>query len=266
MTFDDWILALHLLSAFAYVAGMVVFWVLIVAVREAPTRPRATIRMAPVVEGRDDRHRDRRGGDDRLRDLARVLGRRTTTSGTAGSSPRSSSGSSPAASAGARARSTWQGMTKARGARAAGQTGPNAELLALNRTQRGVVLHTVASVALLLILIDMIWKPGAYEPPRRVPPDRLELPAVRPRPRRDDPGRRLLAGSQPARLRARRHAFAPARLLALLAVALPGYVVMRIGAQWIYSKEGWRSSTTTRRGSGSATSWPTSVRSSCWSR
>jgi hypothetical protein len=25
----------------------------------------------------------------------------------------------------------------------------------------------------------------------------------------------------------------------LLAVALPGYVVMRIGAQWIYSKEGW---------------------------
>jgi ABC-type maltose transport system permease subunit len=26
---------------------------------------------------------------------------------------------------------------------------------------------------------------------------------------------------------------------ALLLVALPGYLVMRIGAQWIYSKEGW---------------------------
>ena len=25
----------------------------------------------------------------------------------------------------------------------------------------------------------------------------------------------------------------------LLAVALPGYIVMRIGAHWIYSKEGW---------------------------
>jgi ABC-type maltose transport system permease subunit len=25
----------------------------------------------------------------------------------------------------------------------------------------------------------------------------------------------------------------------LLLVALPGYIVMRIGAQWIYSKEGW---------------------------
>jgi hypothetical protein len=27
MSFDQWILALHLLSAFAYVAGMIVFWV-----------------------------------------------------------------------------------------------------------------------------------------------------------------------------------------------------------------------------------------------
>jgi hypothetical protein len=26
---------------------------------------------------------------------------------------------------------------------------------------------------------------------------------------------------------------------ALVAVALPGWVVMRVGAQWIYSKEGW---------------------------
>jgi len=25
----------------------------------------------------------------------------------------------------------------------------------------------------------------------------------------------------------------------LLAVALPGWILMRIGAQWIYSKEGW---------------------------
>jgi hypothetical protein len=26
---------------------------------------------------------------------------------------------------------------------------------------------------------------------------------------------------------------------ALVTVALPGYIVMRVGAQWIYSKEGW---------------------------
>jgi hypothetical protein len=52
-------------------------------------------------------------------------------------------------------------MKKAEELQAAGQTGPSAELLALNRTQRGLVLHTLASLFTLLILIDMIWKPGA---------------------------------------------------------------------------------------------------------
>ena len=31
----------------------------------------------------------------------------------------------------------------------------------MNRTQSGIVLHAVASSLLLLILVDMIWKPGA---------------------------------------------------------------------------------------------------------
>ena len=52
-------------------------------------------------------------------------------------------------------------MDKAKELQAAGQTGPSAELLAINRTQRGVILHAAASVAILLLLIDMIWKPGA---------------------------------------------------------------------------------------------------------
>ena len=54
-----------------------------------------------------------------------------------------------------------QGPKKALELKEAGQTGPNAELLALNRTSRGVVLHTLTSLVLLLIIIDMIWKPGA---------------------------------------------------------------------------------------------------------
>ena len=54
-----------------------------------------------------------------------------------------------------------EGMTKAQELESAGQTGPNAELLALNRTQQGLLLHTAGSVAVLLLLIDMIWKPGA---------------------------------------------------------------------------------------------------------
>src|ERR671922_2934990 len=41
-------LALHVLSAFAFVAGTLLFWVLIVAVRRTDT-PEGTIRMGPVV-------------------------------------------------------------------------------------------------------------------------------------------------------------------------------------------------------------------------
>ncbi|HSF60708.1 MAG TPA: hypothetical protein VLA69_03365, partial [Gaiellaceae bacterium] len=49
MSLDDWILALHVLSAFALVAGIVLFWVLVVAVRRTDT-PDGTIRMEPVVK------------------------------------------------------------------------------------------------------------------------------------------------------------------------------------------------------------------------
>jgi hypothetical protein len=54
-----------------------------------------------------------------------------------------------------------EGMTKAQELQAAGQAGSSVELRGLNRTSRGVVFHFLASVVVLLILIDMIWKPGA---------------------------------------------------------------------------------------------------------
>jgi len=44
---------------------------------------------------------------------------------------------------------------------AAGQTGPDAKLAELARTQRGSMLHWIATLAVLLLLIDMVWKPGA---------------------------------------------------------------------------------------------------------
>jgi hypothetical protein len=50
---------------------------------------------------------------------------------------------------------------KARALAASGQTGPNAELRALNRTSTGLLLRAVASAAVVLIVVDMIWKPGA---------------------------------------------------------------------------------------------------------
>ena len=54
-----------------------------------------------------------------------------------------------------------KGPKKSMELRAAGQPEPNAELLALNRTARGVLLHTLTSLVVLAIIIDMIWKPGA---------------------------------------------------------------------------------------------------------
>jgi len=54
-----------------------------------------------------------------------------------------------------------QGMTKAQELEKAGQSGPSPELLALNRTSRGLLFQVLSSVVVLLILIDMIWKPGA---------------------------------------------------------------------------------------------------------
>ena len=159
MSFDDWILALHVLSAFAYVAGIVLFWVLIVAVRKTDT-PDGTIRMEPVVKVGNAAVGIGAGGTivfgiwlafsvggydiwDAwiiaalvLWVVAAEIGRRTGAEYMAG-------------------------MTKAQELQAAGQTGPSAELLAVNRTQRGLRCMRCRASIVLLILIDMIWKPGA---------------------------------------------------------------------------------------------------------
>jgi hypothetical protein len=51
-------------------------------------------------------------------------------------------------------------MTKAQELEKAGRSGPSAELLVLNRTSKGLLFQVLSSVVVLLILIDMIWKPG----------------------------------------------------------------------------------------------------------
>src|ERR687897_3170194 len=148
-------LALHVLSAFAYVAGIILFWVLIVAVRRTDT-PEGTVRMGPVVKVGNAAVGIGAGGTIILGIwlafsvggyeiwdgwiiaaivlwlIAAELGRRTGAAYT-------------------------QGMNKAQELQAAGQTGPSTELLAVNRTSNGLVFHALASVAVLLILIVMIW-------------------------------------------------------------------------------------------------------------
>jgi hypothetical protein len=158
VSLDDWILALHVLSAFAYVAGVVLFWVLIVAVRQADT-PAATVGMAPIVGVGNAAVGIGAGGTSILgiwlaisKDeyqlwdgwiiaaivlwvLSAEVGRRTGAA-------------------------YMQGMTKAQELQAAGQAGPSTELLALNRASNGVVFHLLATILIILLLVDMIWKPG----------------------------------------------------------------------------------------------------------
>jgi len=50
---------------------------------------------------------------------------------------------------------------KARELIASGQTGPSDELAALNRSSTGLLLRALATVAIVLIVIDMVYKPGA---------------------------------------------------------------------------------------------------------
>ena len=101
MSFDDWMLALHVLSAFAVVAGIILFWVLVVAVRQTDT-PEATLRLGPFARVADAAVGVGMGGTI-------VLG-------------------------------IW---------------------LAFSVGGYGVVFQLLISVVVLLILIDMIWKPGA---------------------------------------------------------------------------------------------------------
>jgi Predicted integral membrane protein (DUF2269) len=159
VTFDDWIVALHVLSAATYGASIILFWVLIVAVRKTDSAD-GTVRLGPMVMvGNVAVGIGAAGtiifgiwlalsvGNYDLWDgwiiaaivlwvVAAALGQRTGME-------------------------YMRGMTKARELQTSGQSGPNAELLAVNRTQTGVLLHALVSVVFVLIVIDMIWKPGA---------------------------------------------------------------------------------------------------------
>jgi hypothetical protein len=157
--FNDWMLALHVLAAFSLVSGSILFWVLVVAVRRVDT-PDDTLRMGPVARVGNATIGIGMGGTIILGVyltfavdgyaiwdgwilaalvlwlIGAALGRQV-------------------------GEAYMQGPKKALELKKAGQNGPSSELLALNRTSRGVLLHTLTSIVLLLILIDMIWKPGA---------------------------------------------------------------------------------------------------------
>lgn len=159
MSLDQWLLALHVLSAFAYVGGVVLFWILIVAVRTIDT-PEATTRMEPIVKVGNAAV-----GIGAIGTIALGIWLAFALDSYAIWDGWIIAALVLWAAAGAFGQRTgvayMRGMTKAKELEAAGQTGANAELLALNRTNDGVVLHFLTSVAVLLMLLDMIFKPGA---------------------------------------------------------------------------------------------------------
>jgi hypothetical protein len=159
VSFNDWLLALHVLSAFAYVAGVVLFWILVVAVRRIDT-PEETIRMGPIVNVGNAAVGIGAGGTILLGIwLAFALDGYAIWDGWIIAALILWA---IAAAFGQRTGAAYmQGMTKAKELDAAGQRGANAELLALNRTSNGVLMHALTSVVVLLILLDMIFKPGA---------------------------------------------------------------------------------------------------------
>jgi hypothetical protein len=152
-------LALHVLSAFSLVAGLILFWTLIVVGRRLDT-PQATLSLSPVAKvGTGAVGVGMVGtivfglwlafsvGNYNIWDawiiialvlwfVGSALGRQT-------------------------GREYMKAPLKAVELQEAGQTGPNAELLELNRTSRGLLLQTLTSLVVLLIILDMIWKPWA---------------------------------------------------------------------------------------------------------
>ncbi|HEU0336561.1 MAG TPA: hypothetical protein VFR43_08395 [Gaiellaceae bacterium] len=141
MSLDDWILAFHLLSAFALVAAMTVFWVVFVALRESG------------------------GADATVAGLMRV-GAIAVGIGSLGTLV---FGIWLAISLDAY--QVWDGwviaaivlwaIAVATGKRSGDILGADPGAASEETKRRALLLHGIASVLVVLVLVDMIWKPGA---------------------------------------------------------------------------------------------------------
>ena len=159
MTFEDWIFALHLLTAATLVGSLVMSWIVIVALRSADTAD-ATLslhRVSMVATGAlavglvgaiafgiwlAILRVDFQVWDGWV--IAAIVLWALATAAIQRSSVEFA-----------------KPVAKAKALIASGQTGPSTELTALNRTSTGLLLRAFASLAIVLIVIDMIYKPGA---------------------------------------------------------------------------------------------------------
>jgi len=238
VTFTSWLLALHLLSAFALAGSMALFWYLIVASRSVDT-PGATVAMGPMTNVGTTVVRA--GGLGTLVFGIWLAIRLDHVQVWSGWIIIAIVLWVIAVGAGSRSGAEYErAMKKADELEAAGQTGPNPELLALNRTSRGLWLHAIATTAVFLMLIDMIWKPGASEVVGVFPRAKdfsINFPLLV-----HITGAMILVGGVLGGAAALLLARGDARRLklgyySLLFVALPGLIVTKIGATMIWHKE-----------------------------
>ncbi len=159
MSFEDWIFTLHLLSAATLVSSLVMSWILVVALRTTDT-PGETLSLNRVA----------------------IVGTAATAVGLVGAI-----GFGIWLAILRDAFQVWDGWViaaiilwciatvalmrsfveyakpvhRAKELVASGRVEPSEELAALNKTPTGLLLRAVASTAIVLIVVDMIWKPGA---------------------------------------------------------------------------------------------------------
>jgi hypothetical protein len=155
VSLNDWILSLHELSAFALVASMVLFWILVVATRS--------------LTDIDQRITFGRIGDFGAESSAWASSGRSSW----GSGSRSRGTTTPrgtgwiaagiilwviAGATGGRAGAEYQKkLERAQELKLSGRAAQPGEF----RSSSGELMLAISSLATLLLLIDMIWKPGA---------------------------------------------------------------------------------------------------------
>ena len=159
MSLDDWLLALHLLSAFALVGALTIFSVAFVALRGADT-PGRVLALGPVLQ----------------------VGQRAVIAGVAGPVVfgvwlalsidayrlwdlwivLALLGWVAASGVGMRSGALMMPLfERAEQLVAEGSGGPDAELASRAQQGKAEALHWVSTAITLLVLVDMIWKPGA---------------------------------------------------------------------------------------------------------
>lgn len=230
MSRNDWILALHLLSAFALVASMVLFWTLVVTTRN-------------LVDV------DQRIAYGRIGDVGgRVIGigfAGTIVFGIWLAFSKDSFaiwdgwiiaaiilwviGGATGGRAGAEYRKLQE---RARELKSSGQAAQPGEF----RSSSGELMLAISSLALLLILIDMVWKPGAPAL-ADLRPNNFNFPLVV-----HVGGATLLVGGVMTAVVALSLAGGNLKQLrfgyfSLLFVGLPGLILAKLGATAIWSKE-----------------------------